>query len=101
MIRGYFDHNTPEGSTPEDRTTHLGSNPVDGRSYDLGNENIALGSGPLSTPENRFTGFMNSPGHRAGIVNGEYSEVGIGAVAGEYRGTEGSVIYTVNFGGWR
>jgi len=100
LTRDYFSHNTPEGLTPEDRTSHLGHNPVDGRSYDLGNENIALGSGPASTPENRFTGFMNSPGHRAAILNGAYSEVGIGAVAGDYKGHENVVVYTVDFGGW-
>lgn len=101
LARDYFEHNTPEGLTPKDRTSDLGRNPVDGRSYDMGNENIALGGGPTATPENRFTGFMNSPGHRAGILTPEFSEVGVAALTGEYKGIEGAVIYTVNFGGWR
>jgi serralysin len=41
-------------------------------------ENIALGS---PTPQRVVAGWMNSPGHRANILNPEFREIGIGYVA--------------------
>jgi len=40
-------------------------------------ENIAAGYG---TAEAVMTGWMNSPGHRANILNGQYSHIGVGHV---------------------
>ncbi len=41
--------------------------------------------------------LMNSPGHRANILNPEYEEIGIGIEQGDFRGFDGVVI-TQNFG---
>ena len=39
---------------------------------------------------------MNSPGHRANILNGNFREVGLGVEVGDYRGRE-SAFVTENF----
>ena len=39
-------------------------------------ENIACG---YSSPDSVVNGWMNSPGHRANILNGAYSDTGVGA----------------------
>jgi uncharacterized protein YkwD len=53
---------------------HLTLGPVSG-------ENIAAGSGPLATPSATVVAWMNSPEHRANILNPAFRETGIGAVA--------------------
>ncbi|MEO1271126.1 MAG: CAP domain-containing protein, partial [Myxococcota bacterium] len=60
-VRGYFDHVNPEGEQPWDRMERNG---VTGwRSV---GENIAAG---YPTPQEVQEGWMNSPGHRANILN--------------------------------
>ena len=60
-------------------------------------ENIAMypkwGSWPDS--EEAVTGWMNSPGHRANILDGSFTHIGVGA----YR-HNGTIYLTQNFG-WR
>ena len=56
-----------------------------GASYSCAGENIAAG---YSSPEAVMEGWMNSPGHRANILNGSFGRVGVGLVisdAGGYR----------------
>ncbi len=40
-------------------------------------ENVAMGQ---RNPESVMSAWMNSPGHRANILNGSYSAIGVGAV---------------------
>lgn len=47
-------------------------------------ENLALGDFH-SSPE-VVTGWMNSPGHRANILNKEFTEIGVAAVEGTWKG---------------
>ncbi len=49
--------------------------------YELG-EDIAWGEGVLSTPAAIVTAWMNSPPHRAVILDGDFNDVGVGVVAG-------------------
>jgi uncharacterized protein YkwD len=44
-------------------------------SYRTAGENIAYGQ---KTPQEVVTGWMNSPGHRANILNGNFGKIGIG-----------------------
>lgn len=77
---GFFDHVSPAGSTFVERiqrSRYL----EDANGYDLG-ENLAWGGGPLSTPRRIVVSWMNSPGHRANILNGAYRDIGIGVVPG-------------------
>lgn len=46
-----------------------------GISYRTAGENIAYGQ---RSPQEVVTGWMNSPGHRANILNGSFSKIGIG-----------------------
>lgn len=80
-VRGYFAHDTPECATeapgcsdPFDRIR------AEGISYAVAGENLAL----APTPETAHRGLMDSPGHRANILNRDYTRVGIGVVAGPF-----------------
>jgi uncharacterized protein YkwD len=81
--RNYFSHDTPEGVSPWDRIKAAGyANP--------GAENIAYG---YRTPADVMTGWMNSPGHRANILNCQLHALGVG-VADSPRGP----YWTQDFG---
>ncbi len=61
-------------------------------------ENTAWGSGSYSTPESTLDRWMKSPGHKKNILNGKFREIGAGSVTGDFKGTGGATIYTVDFG---
>ncbi|MFD8416803.1 CAP domain-containing protein [Streptomyces sp. NPDC059650] len=67
-VRGFFDHTDPDGNTPWDRATNAG---ISG----LGGENIARGQGDAQAAMNAW---MNSPGHKANILNCEFRTLGVG-----------------------
>ena len=69
ISKGYFDHVSPSGSTMEMRVNAVGYR------YSTIGENIAAGD---STAAGTMTQWMNSPGHRANILNPEYKELGVG-----------------------
>jgi uncharacterized protein YkwD len=93
---GYFDHTTPDGSSFVDRI--IGSGYVKRNdTWTLG-ENLAWGTGDLSTPSGVMNSWMNSPGHKANILKRAYREVGIGIKLGvPSDGTVGAT-YTLDFG---
>jgi uncharacterized protein YkwD len=69
------------------------------RSWSVG-ENIAWGSGSSATPRAIVSMWMQSPGHRANILNGRFREIGVGLVAGApVPGVRGAATYTTDFGG--
>lgn len=49
-------------------------------------ENLALGD--FTSSQDVMTGWMNSPGHRANILNSNYTEIGISVLLGNYQGRE-------------
>ncbi len=65
----FHDHVGSDGSTPADRIYRAG---YEGSTT---GENVACGA---ATPEELVDGWMNSPGHRANILNPDYREIGIG-----------------------
>lgn len=66
--RDYFEHTTPEGVTFDQRIRQAGySRP--------GAENIAKGA---DTAERVMNLWMNSPGHRANILNCDLNTIGVG-----------------------
>jgi uncharacterized protein YkwD len=68
------------------------------RGYTLG-ENIAWGSWDYATPANIVDGWMNSPGHRANILNGGFHEIGIGIARGApVGGQDRGGTYVTDFG---
>ena len=70
--RRYFDHNSPTYGTPFQMMKAFGL------SYRSAGENIAMG---YRTPQSVVTGWMNSSGHRANILNSSYTRIGVGYVA--------------------
>ncbi|GAA1797918.1 CAP domain-containing protein [Actinomadura chokoriensis] len=69
--RGFFDHTNPDGKSPGDRITATGYR------WSTYGENIAKGQ---PTPASVMKAWMNSPGHRANILNCTFAEIGIGVV---------------------
>ncbi len=68
-MRGYFDHNTPEGMTPGQRLAGAGCMFRDWA------ENIAEGD---RTPTDVMLDWMNSPEHHANMMNSQFTHMGIG-----------------------
>jgi uncharacterized protein YkwD len=91
----FFSHTSLDGSGFVDRIRRSGY--LDGaRAWSVG-ENIAYGSGRLSTPRAIARAWMNSPGHRANILSTSYQSIGIGIADGTPRGDDGGT-YTTDFG---
>lgn len=67
--RGYFSHRSPEGETMTSRLREGGA------VYRAAGENIARGQ---KSPEVVMRAWMNSPGHRANIMNARYRRIGVG-----------------------
>jgi formylglycine-generating enzyme required for sulfatase activity len=67
--RNYFSHYSPEGETPGDRIRKTGY------VYVRAAENIAAGQ---SSPQAVVPALMNSPEHRANILNCALREIGVG-----------------------
>jgi uncharacterized protein YkwD len=61
-------------------------------------ENIAWGGGALGTPAQIVSGWMNSPGHKANILNGAFTSSGVGVAPATPSGGGGGT-YTHDFGG--
>ena len=53
---------------------------ISGVSYRTAGENIAMGTWGYYGVDEIMDGWMNSEGHRANILNGDFSEVGFGCV---------------------
>ena len=69
----YFSHTSPVYGTPFQMIKNFGI------SYRSAGENIAKG---YSTPQAVVNSWMNSSGHRANILNANYTHIGVGYVAG-------------------
>jgi stress response protein SCP2 len=76
--RDFFAHESPEGRSVADRVTAAGY------AYRIVAENIAAGQRDAAEV---VTGWMNSPGHRANILNPELRQIGVGRAAGGTYGT--------------
>ncbi|WP_225627662.1 CAP domain-containing protein [Streptomyces werraensis] len=81
--RGFFDHTDPDGDTPWDRAQAAGIS-------NLGGENIARGQ---ADAEAVMQAWMDSPGHKANILNCDFKTLGVGVHLGP-----GGPWWTQNFG---
>ncbi|OKJ70051.1 sigma-70 family RNA polymerase sigma factor [Streptomyces sp. CB02460] len=80
----YFSHTSQDGSGPGERITA-----ADYRWSTYG-ENIAKGQ---RTPADVMNSWMNSPGHRANILNCSFKELGVGI-----QDSPGGIVWTQDFG---
>jgi uncharacterized protein YkwD len=96
--RQYFDHGEPGGRDLVARVRAVGF--IDPKQGWMVGENIAWGSGTLSTPASIVAAWMASPGHRENLLNRDYREIGIGIVPGSPRARDlaGAATYTTDFG---
>jgi uncharacterized protein YkwD len=83
FARGYFSHIDPDGKDPFDRMRN------EGVRFVSAGENLAL----AQTLNIAHTGLMNSPGHRANILQPSFGRVGIGILDGGVYG----LMITQNF----
>lgn len=86
--RGYFSHNTPDGRTPWTFLQEVGYR------YQAAGENLAVN---FTDSSDVTRAWMNSPSHRANILNGNYTEIGIATARGMYKGHD--AIFVVQFFG--
>jgi len=82
--KGYFSHNSPDGKTPWYWFEKAGYN------YAAAGENLAVN---FTDSRDITEAWMHSPLHRANILNGNYTEIGIATVQGIYKGK--SAIFVV------
>jgi uncharacterized protein YkwD len=76
--RNYWSHNTPEGKQPWQFISDVGY------TYMSAGENLAYGFDDSSAT---VAGWMNSPPHKANLLNNDYTEVGFGiANSADYQG---------------
>ncbi len=74
--KNYFSHTSPTFGSPFDRMKALGI------SYKSAGENIAQGQ---RSPQEVVQAWMDSPGHRANILNEKFTHIGVGYVkSGNY-----------------
>ena len=93
---GYFDHTAPKGDTFVDRILSAGYTKRND-AWSLG-ENLAWGTGDLSTPAGVMNAWMSSPGHKANILKRNYKEVGIGVRLGVPSDAGVGATFTADFG---
>ncbi|KOS68441.1 hypothetical protein AEA09_07655 [Lysinibacillus contaminans] len=77
--KNYFSHTSPTFGSPFDRMKALGI------SYKSAGENIAKGQ---RTPQEVVQAWMDSPGHRANILNADFTHIGVGFVETGYHWTQ-------------
>ncbi|MFF4323129.1 CAP domain-containing protein [Streptomyces sp. NPDC001568] len=82
-VRGFFDHTDPDGNSPWMRADKAG---ISG----MGGENIARGQGDADAV---MKAWMNSPGHKANILNCEFRTLGVGVYV-----ASGGPWWTQDFG---
>jgi uncharacterized protein YkwD len=68
---GFVSHSSSTGINPSMRMLYAGFR------YHIAGENVAAGQ---RTPEAVVKSWMNSPGHRANLMNAKFSEMGVGYV---------------------
>lgn len=80
FTKQYFEHVSPSGVGPADLAKLVGYEFV------IVGENLALGD--FAGDQGVVTAWMNSPGHRANILNTHYREIGVAVGKGMYEGRE-------------
>lgn len=85
----YFEHESPDGKSAPELA------PVVGYKYLYIGENLAMGD--FYTDAEIVNAWMDSPGHKANILNDKYTELGVAIKEGEYKG--GTTVIAVQIFG--
>jgi uncharacterized protein YkwD len=96
VAQRFFDHESPDGGTLVERLTgagYLG----DDDAWVVG-ENIGWGQGTLATARSMVDAWMASAGHRANLLSGDYTVVGLGLALGTPADQTWGATYTTDFG---
>jgi hypothetical protein len=83
LAKNYWSHDSPDGLTAWTFISRVGY------PYTTAGENLAKG---FNTDSEVINGWMNSPGHRANILNSAYRDVGIAIVVGELSGITTTLV---------
>lgn len=88
--RNYWSHTTPDGAEPWVFVANAGYD------YYTAGENLAYGFDSSSTA---VTGWMNSPGHRANLLNTTFADIGFGiANAEDFQGYGQQTVIVAMYG---
>jgi len=74
--KNYFSHTSPDGLTPWYWFQKVGYN------YSFAGENLAIN---FSDSQDAVNAWMNSPSHKANILNSNFTDIGIGISQGTYQ----------------
>lgn len=83
ISNGYFAHTSPAGIVPWHWFKEAGY------LYTYAGENLAMN---FSEAEDAHDAWMNSPTHRANILNGNYREIGVAVGIGEIDGDQATLV---------
>ncbi len=83
FAKNYWAHNSPSGTTPWDFFKAVDYH------YSVAGENLAR---DFYDTESLMSGWMNSPTHKANIINSKYQEIGIGVVNGILGGIKTTLV---------
>jgi len=86
--QGYFEHTSPTGITPWFWFKQIGYN------YVFAGENLAMG---FTETDDVFTAWMNSPTHRANILNPNFREMGLAVGTGNIQNRQ-ETLAALEFG---
>jgi hypothetical protein len=90
VTKNYWSHNSPDGRTPWSFITGAGYH------YQMAGENLAYG---FNNASDTLAGWMNSPTHRANILNANYRDVGFGvAQSPNYQSNGPETIIVAEYG---
>lgn len=78
LLKQYFEHISPSGVDAGSLVQSFGYE------YIVAGENLILGN--FFSEKELVQAWMDSPGHRANILNGKYKEIGVAIIKGIYNG---------------
>jgi len=83
FANNYWAHNSPQGKSPWDFFKSAGYQ------YSIAGENLAK---DFYDTDSMMNAWMNSPTHKANIINNQYQEIGIGVVNGILNGVKTTLV---------
>lgn len=90
FAKQYFEHVSPSGVAPADLVKQTGYN------YKTTGENLALGD--FKDEKDLVDAWMNSPGHRANILNVDYTEIGVASKLDNFEDRKPTWLSVQEFG---